>query len=636
MPSIQELIHTLELGAGARYLRLLALLLGVVTVAVIYDLREFQNFRSEEAMDNAQLARNIAEGRGYTTRCVRPLSMGMLIKHRTDRDPLIKTEHPDLVNPPLYPALLAAYMKVPGLFKHDVVQPKEGQFQRHQPDFLIGILNQALFFITIALTWRLASRLFEPKVATVACLAMLGSDLLWQFSASGQATMLALALFSLLFNVVFEIDKRTHSEPPSAPLPILLLAVAAGVLCALLLLTRYALGILVVPVALFLLAATPGKLRGVIPVVIALVFLAGITPWLVRNWQVCGNPFGTAAYSLVQETSQFTENWLERSTDTTISRIKSDDIVRKFFIGIGDIVRSDLPQLGGTWLSGLFLAGLLVPFVHPERSRMRWFVLSVLLALVLTQPLIRTHLSNDTPRINSENLLVFASPIVFMFGAALVVLLVFSLDLPSPPDAWRTVIFGTILAVLWLPLLIAFGPPRNYPIAYPPYYPPSIQRIARWFEPGETIMSDMPWAVAWYGDRQSMLLTSSPDQEFVEVNDWLKPVSGLFITRITIDQKFLSGWVLNARKWGRFIIEILTRGDVPKGFPLRAAPSFLTTFPDHILLADKDRWGTSAPTKPPTSLESKPSETAPTPSTPPPSGTLTPPAGTETPKPNAK
>ncbi len=631
MPSIQELIHTLELGAGARYLRLVALLLGVMTIAVIYDLREFQNFRSEEAMDNAQLARNISEGRGFTTRCVRPFSMGLIMKHRVDRDPLIKGEHPDLVNPPLYPALVAAYMKIPGLFKHEVVQPKEGQFQRHQPDFLIGLLNQALFFLTIALTWRLASRLFEPRVATVACLAMLGCDLLWQFSASGQTTMLALALLTLLANVVYEIDKRTHAEPPGAPLAPLILALVAGLLCALLLLTRYSLGILVLPVALFLLASTPGKLRAVLPVAVAGVFLVAIAPWLVRNWQICGNPFGTAPYSLVQETSQFTDNWLERSTETSISRIKADDLVRKFFVGLSDIVRAELPQLGGTWLTAFFLAGLLVPFVQRERSRFRWFTLACLLALVLTQPLIRTHLSTDIPRVNSENLLVLLAPLVFVFGGALVVLLVFSLDLPSPPEAWRTLVLGGVIAVLWLPLLVTFGPPRTYPIAYPPYYPPSIQRISHWFEPGEVIMSDMPWAVAWYGDRQSMLLTSSPDQEFVEISDWLKPVSGLFITRLTIDQKFLSGWVLNARKWGRFIIEILTKGDVPKGFPLRAAPSFLTTFPDHILLADKDRWGTTAPTRPPASLESKPSETAPTPSTPPPAGGLTPPAGTQSP-----
>lgn len=43
----------------------------------------------------------------------------------------------------------------------------------------------------------------------------------------------------------------------------------------------------------------------------------------------------------------------------------------------------------------------------------------------MAQILCRTHLSNDTPRINSENLLVLATPLVFIFGAAIVCLLVY-------------------------------------------------------------------------------------------------------------------------------------------------------------------------------------------------------------------
>ena len=101
MPRLQELIHSLEVGAGARYLRVVALLLIVTTLAVVYNLREFQNMRGADAMDAAQLARNLAEGRGFTTRYVRPLSMGVLMRHRADRDPQIRGEHPDLVNAPL-------------------------------------------------------------------------------------------------------------------------------------------------------------------------------------------------------------------------------------------------------------------------------------------------------------------------------------------------------------------------------------------------------------------------------------------------------------------------------------------------------------------------------------------------------
>ena len=75
-------------------------------------------------MDAAQLARNIAEGKGYTTLFLRPFSLYLVQSHnqakragcadqrrlRTSRRS--KPAHPDLANPPVYPLLLAGLMKV--------------------------------------------------------------------------------------------------------------------------------------------------------------------------------------------------------------------------------------------------------------------------------------------------------------------------------------------------------------------------------------------------------------------------------------------------------------------------------------------------------------------------------------------
>ncbi|MGE3310220.1 MAG: glycosyltransferase family 39 protein [Limisphaerales bacterium] len=601
MPRLQELIHALEVGAGARYLRIVAIFLGIVTVSVAYNLREFKNFHSEEAMDAAQVARNLAEGRGFTTRCIRPLSMGVLIQNREDRSPMIKgTEHPDLANPPLYPLVLAGFMKIPGLFNHEIASQKESVFRRHQPDFVIAFINQGFFFIAVILSWRLARRLFDDRVALLTALALIGCDLLWQFSASGLPTMLALALFTALLNVLTDIDAGSRREPPMGAMSVLVLAVLAGLLTGGLLLTRYALGVLIVPVLLFLATGTSG--RRVLPSLLAVAaFAAVISPWLVRNWQVCGNPFGIAPYSIVQETATFSGNWLDRVLEPDVSKVSPDEVLRKFFIGASSMIREELPQLGGSWLTAFFLVGFLVPFVDPVRSRMRWFTVGALVFVAAAQILSRTHLSLDTPRINSENLIVLLTPLAFMFGMALVALLVFSLEVSV--EVWRTFALTAVVLISWIPLALAFGPPRTSPIVYPPYYPPTIQRVSQWFEPSELMMSDMPWAVAWYGNRPAVLLSASPDKEFLDISDWHKTVDGLYLTRITLDERFLSGWVLNARKWGRFIIEILTRGEVPKGFPLRQAPSFLTTFPDHVLLADRNRWQESLPIAPPKGLD---------------------------------
>ncbi len=110
-------------GGGLRYFRIALAVLAVLFLAVVYDNRDFTNFSTPEAMDSAQLARNISEGNGYTTLFVRPFSMYLVKKANEARfgeaealkrgdSTQIKGMHPDISNPPAYPALLAGLMKV--------------------------------------------------------------------------------------------------------------------------------------------------------------------------------------------------------------------------------------------------------------------------------------------------------------------------------------------------------------------------------------------------------------------------------------------------------------------------------------------------------------------------------------------
>lgn len=111
MPFTQEIIHKLEQGGGMRYLRLGLAVLAVVGFIAGYNLRAFKNFSTQEAMDAAQVARNLSEGRGYTTHFVRPLSIYLVkrVNEKTGRGAdgtlrpdyaQLRTMHPDLANPP--------------------------------------------------------------------------------------------------------------------------------------------------------------------------------------------------------------------------------------------------------------------------------------------------------------------------------------------------------------------------------------------------------------------------------------------------------------------------------------------------------------------------------------------------------
>src|SRR5258708_37860104 len=109
MPLLQDIIHKIEVGGGARFLRIGVSVLVVLLFTVRYDLHVFKNMSTQEGMDAAQLARNIARGKGFTTLFVRPLSIYLVRKHSPEAasrggDPSrVKTMHPDLANPPIYP-----------------------------------------------------------------------------------------------------------------------------------------------------------------------------------------------------------------------------------------------------------------------------------------------------------------------------------------------------------------------------------------------------------------------------------------------------------------------------------------------------------------------------------------------------
>ena len=94
MMRLQEWIHKFEVGEGTRFVRLLAALLALLALGTWYDWREYKNFSTQEAMDAAQLARNIAEGQGFTTDFVRPFSLYLVERHQTQtkqRSPLPPT-----------------------------------------------------------------------------------------------------------------------------------------------------------------------------------------------------------------------------------------------------------------------------------------------------------------------------------------------------------------------------------------------------------------------------------------------------------------------------------------------------------------------------------------------------------------
>jgi len=238
-----------------------------------------------------------------------------------------------------------------------------------------------------------------------------------------------------------------------------------------------------------------------------------------------------------------------------------------------------------------------VPFRNRSLRRLRVFLLMTFAVFALGQALGRTHLSaaNGTlaellarslgqgapvtaaSGVNGENLLAILGPVSFLFGAGLFFSLLdrWKVDLPEMRLAAST---GLIVAAS-LPMALSFLLPHPYPIANPPYHPARLQYLrsvpaehgSAEIKQDDLLMSDIPWAVAWYGNQNCVWLTRTVNPDFYTLYEQFQPVSALYFTEATTDQRYTS-WLLNANKlnWERFMLAFQMNGDVPDGFPLQA------------------------------------------------------------------
>lgn len=599
---MQEIIHQFTEGSGSRWIKLVLVLFTMVGLAVWYDAAAFKNLATIEGMDAAQVARNLSEGRGYTTDFIRPLSLHLLRRHLPPGEAPLKDNHPDLANAPLYPALLALAMKVFPMQPPDLAKVKS--FSVYQPDLWIAIFNQILFLLAVWMVWRLARRLFDEPVAWVTAAVFAGSELCWRFSTSGLSTMLLMVLMLALAGALARLEPETREGATRSAGWLLGMAALAGSLAALAGLTRYSFGWIIVPVALFLGALPTPKRVGLVLAAVA-AFVVVMAPWIVRNYSVSGTALGTAGYAVLQETPVFPGLELERTLNPDFSLLEGGQFWHKLLVGVREILEKELPRLGGSWVTAFFLVGLLVPFRNPTLGRLRGFTLGCLALLMVVQALGKTGLSKESPEINSENLIVVLAPLVFMFGVSLFFSLLdqFGVKLPS----FRLFSISAFAVVAGAPLLFSLFMPLRSALSFPPYYPPYIQEKSRWVEKGDLIMADFPWAVAWYGQRPSVWLSLKHREEpglkfkndFFAFGDIGRPIRALYFSQRTtkaVETGTLEAWIHRAERtewepyvgdWENFIlVGVYLSREVPSGFPLKQVPFGM--FPE-LFLTESER-----------------------------------------------
>jgi 4-amino-4-deoxy-L-arabinose transferase-like glycosyltransferase len=561
---IQDLVYNVDVGIGLRLIKFGLYCLGVMIIMLLYTATQFHGLKDAEAMDYGQLGHNLATRHHFITQCVRPLTMWGLIEKTSKHNPMVN-EHPDTLHPPLWPMLLAAGFKVTGV--SFAGENTGGVFAPEQ--WVVIPLCHLFTLLTGIMIFFLGRRLFDHRIGLLAISMYYLSDTVWSTSISGLGIPLATFLVtSAVYAALIAVSRAQEDATAKSWLVPLGISLA---LCVLAFLTRYATVVIVPAIALFIGLSLKNRSWTRALIFIA-VFLVGISPWLARNKIVSGGVLGMAPYTALTGTDSFPEDAFERSLSPQLSVGKAvKELQNKLVTNFAKYYGTDLRAAGDGLFICLFITAFFYRFVRTPVHLLRWcLALSMLLLLILA-----SFFGDATAR-----LFVLFWPFVILYGFAFFFILLERLQL-------RVRLFNLAITTLFvvlgaLPLILTMMPPRvGFP--YPPYYPPLTMHVCKLLQPDEIMCTDMPWATAWYGSRTSLLVPTTID-EFYEINDYTKRISGMYFTTLTRNKPWIRSLVSGPERTWFPLLEGRIPGDFPlmQGFPLNNM--------DQLFLTDRVRW----------------------------------------------
>ena len=573
--TLQDLVYSVDQGLGLKIIRTTLFCLFVLGLIVIFTARQFRGLDSEAAMDYAQLGRNMAQSHRYVTQCVRPVSIAQVSAHSFDGDAQID-RHPELIKPPLYPAILAANFKFFDLIGVDLF-PVSAAFQgiRIYPaeQWVIIPLHHLFTVLSGLMLYLLGRKLFSHKMGLLSVLTYFLSEIVWMDSIHG--TALPILVFFVLGATYFALLSMIHRRERK-PLWNWMLFFSLSILfSAAAFMTHYAAVAVIPGLALFILMMGSRTQRGghLAFFYLALTFLI-VFPWLLRNYQLSGSPLGLATHTALIDSAKYPGDSLMRTLKPDFNLASDLKAVKaKWSKNFNELYENGLTSMGGGLLIAFFMVTFFYRFVRVHVHKLRWGIgLSMVLFFV------------GAGCFDKESLRLYHIfwPFVILYGLAFFSILLDRLDLSI--QLYKTGLTILVVGLTALPLLITIFLSSAPGLPYPPYYAPFVMRVSELLKPNEVMCTDMPWATAWYGKRVSILLPKTLD-DYYEINDYRKYISGLYITTLTKDRPFVSELLEGSEKTWLPI----TMGRLPQNFPLKQG--FALNKQDQLFLTDTVRWG---------------------------------------------
>ena len=565
----------------AKLLRRAVFFVFLASLTIVSLFFTFKGLSAPRGMEQAQIGREIARGNGYTTKVIRPVALAQM-KDANGEYPNLETLQ-DTYHAPLNPYVYAAVLKAT-----DAGNDKRWRMAErsniYQLDRVIAATCVIFFLISIGINYLLVSRIFDGTIAAVTAILMLFCELMWKLSQSGLPQMLMLMLFSSALLFVWRAVENSE-ENKSVLAPILI----SGVFMCLLVLTHWITLWIYIGYAIF--AAIYFKPRGVIAAALIgmlAVFVIPVTYFLYVT--PTGSPFGTAYYAI--------HNGLGNSEDSIMRSLSpaTEDLGLKGLIL--NILRTTLLQIsdlhrnfGAILVAPLFFLALLHPFKRHSLASFRWMILLMWVFAGIGMSIYGIRGGDKDP----NQIHILFAPIMSAYGLAIVSILWARLNLPPSLYSLRYMHLVLIIAISAGPMMLSIpqevkrgiqmegygGAPQ-----WPPYFPKVFNRnLADNTTTKEVIISDTPWAVAWYADRMSAWLPRDLDQirqiEQIAENQQT-PVNGIIITPYSYNNERILATGSPGAAYGD--LYPLVYGEWAR---LAKAPNFITTHPEFKALNER-------------------------------------------------
>lgn len=565
---LQWFVHAFEQGSVAVWLRRILIATVLSIVAAVWLLLKFNGFSDPDAMDQAQIGRQLASGQGYSTLYARPLAMHVMLA-RTGRIP---EPLPEISQAPLGPALNAVILRLTGM--NFTFAPGEAVSPAERAIAVGGFL---FFVASLVLIFLLGCRLFDARLALLGTGLIAVMDLFWRFSFSGLPQMAMLFFFSAsLLALLSALEAQDAGRRARAHF-------WTGAAALLLGLTALGHGIVLWMFAGFWLFAT-AAIRPHWPVALAApaLFVAPLLPWAWLNWRALRQPLGLPFFELYRPHGTDPLAWL--ADFEPLLRFRWRDMMQNTLENTLAQMDGFVAAIGGNFVAAaFFLAIFLHIFRRWEPAQFRWAVLLMWLGAAAGMCTFGT----GAP-VSVNQLHVLFLPIMTLYGLAFLLVLWSRLELSQP--LLRGAFLVAVYVVIAIPLFSSLLT-QSMRVNWPPYLPPLVARFAAWIEPGEAIASDIPWASAWYAGRTSLLLPESIEQfELISGERLLgKPLVGIYLTPFSGGDSTY-GAIINGRyrEWARFVLREIRAEDL-RGWMLNSAIN-LPIDGGSIFYADRPRW----------------------------------------------